>query len=78
MTEVATSMFNFKNSNMFNDYDFIIKIVDLDTNQHIQYFLKISNKKMYIINNNKLSKLNRTDYEYLKKVLSSNNLYTFK
>ena len=78
ITEVATSMFNFKNSNMFNDYDFIIKIVDLDTNQTIQYFLKINNKKMYIINNNKLSKLNRTDYEYLKKVLISNNLYTFK
>ena len=78
MTEVATSMFNFKNSNIFDDYDFIIKIVDLDSNQTIQYFLKINNKKMYIINNNKLSKLNRTDYEYLKKILILNNLYTFK
>ena len=76
--EVSTSMFNFKISNIFNDYDFIIKIIDLDTNQTIQYFLKIDKKKMYIINNNKLSKLNRTDCEYLKKVLISNNLYTFE
>ena len=78
ITEVATSMFNFKNSNVYNDYDFIIKIVDLDINQTIQCFLKIDKKKMYIINNNKLSKLNRTDCEYLKKVLISNNLYTFE
>ena len=32
---------------------------------------------MYLINSDKMSELNRTDYEYMKKILTSNDLYNF-
>lgn len=75
--EIATSIFDFNNSNSFNDYDFIFKIVDLEKKYTNEYLLKIDNNKMYLINSDKMSELNRTDYEYMKKILTSNDLYNF-
>ena len=75
--EMATSVFTFNNNNSFNDYDFIFKIVDLEKKSTNEYLLKIDNNKMYLINSDKMSELNRTDYEYMKKILTSNNLYNF-
>ncbi len=75
--EIATSIFDFNNSNSFNDYDFIFKIVDLEKRYTNEYLLKIDNNKMYLINSDKMSELNRTDYEYMKKILTSNDLYNF-
>lgn len=75
--EMATSVFTFNNSNSFNDYDFIFKIVDLEKKSTNEYLLKIDNNKMYLINSDKMSELNRTDYEYMKKILTSNGLYNF-
>ena len=75
--EFSKSVFKFNKKNTFNDYDFIFKIVDLESKETTQYYLKIDDKNMYVINDDKLSKLNRTDYEYLKKILISNHLYNF-
>ena len=75
--EMATSVFTFNKSNSFNDYDFTFKIVDLEKKSTDEYLLKINNNKMYLINNDKMSDLNRTDYEYMKKILTSNDLYNF-
>ena len=75
--EIATSIFDFNNSNSFNDYDFIFKIVDLEKKYTNEYLLKIDNNKMYLINSDKMSELNRTDYEYMKKILTFNDLYNF-
>lgn len=75
--EFSKSMFKFNKKNIFDNYDFIFKIVELESNEITQYYLKIENKDMYVINNDKMSKLNRTDYEYLKKILTSNRLYNF-
>ena len=74
---MATSVFTFNNNNSFNDYDFIFKIVDLEKKYTNEYLLKIDNNKMYLINSDKMSELNRTDYEYMKKILTSNDLYNF-
>ena len=74
---MATSVFTFNKSNSFNDYDFIFKIVDLEKKSTNEYLLKIDNNKMYLINSDKMSELNRTDYEYMKKILTSNDLYNF-
>lgn len=74
---VATSMFDFNKIRVYDDYDFILKIVDLKTNSTKEYFLKISNNNMFIIDSDRMSKLNRTDYEYLKKILVINHLYEF-
>ncbi len=59
------------------DYDFIFKIVDLEKKSTNEYLLKIDNNKMYLINSDKMSELNRTDYEYMKNILTSNDLYNF-
>ena len=75
--EIATSIFDFNKSNSFNDYDFTFKIVDLEEKSTDEYLLKIDNNKMYLINSDKMSELNRTDYEYMKKILTSNDLYNF-
>lgn len=75
--EMATSVFTFNDNNSFNDYDFIFKIVDLEKKSTNEYLLKIDNNKMYLINSDKMSELNRTDYEYMKKILTSNDLYNF-
>ena len=75
--EMATSVFTFNNNNSFNDYDFIFKIVDLEKKSTNEYLLKIDNNKMYLINSDKMSELNRTDYEYMKNILTSNDLYNF-
>ena len=75
--EIATSIFDFNKSNSFNDYDFTFKIVDLEKKSTDEYLLKIDNNKMYLINSDKMSELNRTDYEYMKKILTSNDLYNF-
>ena len=75
--EIATSIFDFNKSNSFNDYDFTFKIVDLEKKSTDEYLLKIDNNKMYLINSDKMSELNRTDYEYMKKILTFNNLYNF-
>lgn len=75
--EMATSVFTFNKSNSFNDYDFTFKIVDLEKKSTDEYLLKIDNDKMYLINGDKMSKLNRTDYEYVKKIMVTNNLYNF-
>ena len=75
--EIATSVFTFNKSNSFNDYDFTFKIVDLEKKSTDEYLLKIDDNKMYLINGDKMSKLNRTDYEYLKKIMVTNNLYNF-
>ena len=74
---MATSIFDFNKSNSFNDYDFIFKIVDLEKKSTDEYLLKIYNNKIYLINSDKMSELNRTDYEYMKKILTSNDLYNF-
>lgn len=42
-----------------------------------EYLLKIDNNKIYLINSNKMSELNRTDYKYMKRILTSNELYNF-
>lgn len=75
--KMATSIFDFNKSNSFNDYDFIFKIVDLEKKSTDEYLLKIYNNKIYLINSDKMSELNRTDYEYMKKILTSNDLYNF-
>ena len=75
--KMATSIFDFNKNNTFNDYDFIFKIIDLEKKSTNEYLLKIDNNKMYLINSDKMSELNRTDYEYMKKILTSNNLYNF-
>ena len=75
--KMATSIFDFNKNNTFNDYDFIFKIVDLEKKSTNEYLLKIDNNKMYLINSDKMSELNRTDYEYMKKILTSNDLYNF-
>ena len=75
--EMATSVFTFNNSNSFNDYDFTFKIVDSEKKSIDEYLLKIDDNKMYLISSNKMSELNRTDYEYMKKILTSNDLYNF-
>jgi len=75
--EIAASVFTFNKSNSFNDYDFTFKIVDLEKKSTDEYLLKIDDNKMYLINRDKMSKLNRTDYEYLKKIMVTNNLYNF-
>lgn len=75
--EFSNSIFKFNKKNTFNDYDFIFKIVELDSKEITQYFLKIEDKNMYLFNDDKLSKLNKTDYEYMKKILISNHLYNF-
>lgn len=78
ISEKSTSMYTFDKNNTYdNDYDFIMKIVNLENNETTKYFVKIDKNKMYILNNDKLSELNRTDYEYLKQILISNNLYSF-
>lgn len=75
--EIATSIFDFNKRNSFNDYDFIFKIVDLEKKSINEYLLIIDNNKMYLINSDKMNELNRTDYEYMKKILTSNDLYNF-
>lgn len=76
--KMATSIFAFNKSNCFNGYDFTFKIVDLEKKSTNEYLLKIdNNNKMYLINSGKMSKLNRTDYEYMKKILTFNDLYNF-
>ena len=80
--EYGKDIFNFDKANIYDDYDFIMKVVDNyiedgGVDESGEYFLKIDNNKMYLINDDKMSELNRTDYEYLKKILVSNNLYDF-
>ena len=75
--KMATSIFDFNKNNTFNDYDFTFKIVDLKKKSTKEYLLKINNNKIYLINGDKMSELNRTDYEYIKKILNSNDLYKF-
>ena len=75
--KMATSIFTFNKSNSFNDYDFTFKIVDLEKKSTNEYLFKIDNNKMYLINSDKMSELNRTDYEYMKKILTFNDLYNF-
>lgn len=75
--KMATSIFDFNKNNTFNDYDFILKIIDLGKKSTNEYLLKIDNNKMYLINSDKMSELNRTDYEYMKKILTFNGLYNF-
>ena len=75
--EFSKSIFSFNKKNTINDYDFIFKILDLEKNKITKYFLKIQDDKMYIINDNKMSILNRSDYEYMKKILIKNKLYDF-
>ena len=75
--EMTTSIFTFNKGNSFNDYDFIFKIVDSEKKSNDEYLLKIDNNKMYLINDNKMSELNTTDYEYMKKIMTSSDLYKF-
>lgn len=75
--KMAASIFDFNKNNIFNDYDFTFKIVDFKKKSTKEYLLKINNNKMYLINSDKMSELNRTDYEYIKKILNSNDLYKF-
>lgn len=75
--EMATSIFTFNKDNSFNDYDFIFKIVSLEKKTTNEYLIKIDNNKLYLINGDKMSELNRTDYEYIKKILTSKDLYNF-
>jgi hypothetical protein len=74
----STSIFDFKNTKTdFDKYDFILRIIELKTDKKIDYYLTIDNNKMYLKNENQVSIFNRSDYEYMKKVLIENNLYTF-
>lgn len=73
----ATSMFIFNKYFVANDYNLILRIVDSEKKKTNEYLLKIDDNKMYLINSDKMSELNRTDYEYMKKILTSNGLYNF-
>ncbi len=73
----SDSIFTFDKQNIYSDYDFKIQIDFVKYNTSKEYLLKIDNNKMYVINDDKMSELNRADYEYLKKILISNNLYDF-
>ena len=75
--EVSKSIFTFNKKNIYVDYDFIFKIINIKDNTSTEYLLKIDNNKMYMINNDKMSELNRTDYEYIKRILISKDLYSF-
>ncbi|MBS7020903.1 MAG: hypothetical protein KH135_03410 [Firmicutes bacterium] len=77
INEEATSIFIFNKNNSYNDYDFTFKIVDFGKNTVNDYYLKIDNNKMYLIDGDKMSELNRTDYEYIKKIMITNKLYDF-
>ena len=75
--EMSTSVFTFNKDNSFNDSDFTFKIVDLENKTANEYLLKIDYKKMYLLDGNKMSELNKTDCEYMKKILTTNKLYDF-
>ncbi len=75
--EYGESVFNFNKKNIYTDYDFMMKVITIAENATAEYFLKIDDNKMHIINGNKMSELNRTDYEYIKKILITNSLYKF-
>ena len=77
MKEYGKSTFNFNKNNIYNEYDLVMKLVDLKKGKVVEYFVKIDENKMYIINEDKMSELNRTDFEYMKKILKVNDLYKF-
>lgn len=77
ISEKATSIFKFNKINIYDDYDFILRIINLKRNTTSKYFLKITDDKMYLISSDKMSELNKTDYEYIKKIIIHNDLYKF-
>ena len=75
--ETSSNMFAFDKNNTYNDYDFRMKVFFKKYNIAKEFLIKIDNNKIHIINDDKMTELDRSDFEYLKKILISNNLYDF-
>ena len=69
----SSSMFIFDEDNIYDDYDYKLIVKDNTTYIKNEYNVIVEDDSIILVDQNKMNVLNRTDYEYFKKILSSIN-----
>ena len=67
----SSNMFAFDKDSIYDDYDYKLIIKDNTTHIRNEYNIIIEDDSIILVNQDKMNVLDKTDYEYFKKIISS-------